>query len=252
MTPLCFAGVIIIVLVILILIATWIIWYHPHVFFTPVNGWLSRDSTNVQHQPYFDSETLSEIYPDYLYAEEHYLTIREEAHGLWEKLKAEPSLPLHNYLDNYHVDLTGADTSNWDTIPLRVFGKDQLSHQAQCPFTTSLLQRSPKIRSCIFSFMAPGKVIQPHHGPYHGLIRYQLPLTIPNTGSAFLTVDGIDHHWEEGKSVLFDETYLHSASNLTDQWRVVMLMDFPRPYQSSLRQLVSELITSGMGWMSTG
>lgn len=245
MQPLYLVAIIAVLLIILVLIIVCIVWYHPHMFFTPVNAWLSYDNTPIQYQPYFNEDVLQEVYPDYHYAEDNYLAITAEAKLLWEKLKQVPQ----NYLDNYHVDLAEADTTDWTTLPLRVFGKDYLDYQEHCPITTSLLQRYPKIRSCMFSFMAPGKVIQPHYGPYHGLIRYQLPLTIPKTGTAYLTVGGIDHIWEEGRSVLFDETYLHSASNLTDQWRVVLLMDFPRPYQSELRQLTSELITTGMGWM---
>jgi beta-hydroxylase len=239
------ACAVLVLLILIVLITICIVWHHPHTFFTPVNAWLSRDGTVTPQQPYFDKDVLGDLYSDYYYAEQHYQAIREEAYALWEQLNH----ASQNYLDQYHIDLANADTSNWTTLSLRVFGKDNLDYQAQCPVTASLLQRSPKIRSCIFSFMAPGKVIEPHHGPYHGLIRYQLPLTIPDTGQCFLTVGGVHHYWKEGRSVLFDETYLHSASNLTDQCRLVLLMDLPRPYQSELRQLTSEFITTGMGWM---
>lgn len=235
-----------VIILLLVLMITWLVWYHPNVGFAPVNYWLSKDATLVKDIPYFTEEVMDKVYPDYKYAQQHYMEIKGEVIRLWESLKD----PAQNYLDKYHLDLGDANTNNWTTIPLRVFGRDYLDYQKQCPVTSSLMQRCNKIRSCIFSIMAPGKVIEPHYGPYHGLIRYQLPLMIPTSGECFLTVDGIQHYWEEGKSILFDETYLHSASNLTDQWRIVLLMDFPRPYRSELRQLASELVTSGMGWVS--
>jgi beta-hydroxylase len=36
-------------------------------------------------------------------------------------------------------------------------------------------------------------------------------------------------HWEEGRSVVFDDTYLHEVWNDTDEERVVLFVDFARP-----------------------
>ncbi len=36
-------------------------------------------------------------------------------------------------------------------------------------------------------------------------------------------------HWEEGKSLFFDDTYPHEAWNETDGIRVVLFMDVIRP-----------------------
>jgi beta-hydroxylase len=35
--------------------------------------------------------------------------------------------------------------------------------------------------------------------------------------------------WEEGKLVIFDDSLKHSAVNLTDETRVILLIDFERP-----------------------
>jgi len=240
--------VIIVALLVLSLLLLAILWYYPSIFFVPMNAWLARDATPVKDRPYFEQTTLSVVYPDYQYAEQNYHIIRDEGWALWDHLARRHQ----NYLDHYNVDLATASTDQWTTLPLRVFGRDYPDYQRLCPFTTNLLRRCPNIRSCLFSFMAPGKVINPHYGPYHGLLRCQIPLQIPDNGASFLTVDGVDHYWREGQSLLFDETFLHSASNLTEHWRLVLLLDLPRPYQSSIRQLVADAITTSMGWLSTG
>jgi beta-hydroxylase len=36
-------------------------------------------------------------------------------------------------------------------------------------------------------------------------------------------------HWEEGKSLVFDDTYVHDAWNKTQRTRVVLFMDILRP-----------------------
>lgn len=37
-------------------------------------------------------------------------------------------------------------------------------------------------------------------------------------------------HWEEGRCVLFDDTYRHEVWNNTSGIRVVLLIDVPRPF----------------------
>jgi beta-hydroxylase len=44
-----------------------------------------------------------------------------------------------------------------------------------------------------------------------------------------IRVDSEVAHWEEGRSVVFDDTYLHEVWNDTDEERVVLFVDFARP-----------------------
>ncbi len=41
-------------------------------------------------------------------------------------------------------------------------------------------------------------------------------------------------HWEEGRCVLFDDTYRHEVWNDTNGVRVVLLIDVPRPFPQPL------------------
>jgi beta-hydroxylase len=44
-------------------------------------------------------------------------------------------------------------------------------------------------------------------------------------------------HWDEGKSLLFDDSYDHEAWNDSDGIRVVLFMDVLRPLKSPVKQL---------------
>ena len=73
-----------------------------------------------------------------------------------------------------------------------------------------------------------------HIGYYKGIMRYMLPITIPkDTDNIWLNVNGIKYHWEEGKSMLWDDTYPHAAYNNTEEVRVVLYMDVFRTYNIS-------------------
>ena len=49
-------------------------------------------------------------------------------------------------------------------------------------------------------------------------------------------------HWEEGKSVIFDDTFEHEVWNDTDQVRVVLFVDIARPMPMLLAALNATII----------
>src|SRR5437867_3927702 len=89
-----------------------------------------------------------------------------------------------------------------------------------------LLERVPGMTTAFFSILSPHKHIPDHRGPYKGVLRYHLALMIPEPRQACrIRVDGEYATWEEGKSLLFDDSYDHEAWNDTDGIRVVLFMD---------------------------
>jgi beta-hydroxylase len=52
-----------------------------------------------------------------------------------------------------------------------------------------------------------------------------------------MDVGGVRCTWQEGRVLLFDDTYAHAVSNLSDRERVVLLFDFPRPLTLPARLL---------------
>ena len=52
-----------------------------------------------------------------------------------------------------------------------------------------------------------------------------LGLEIPPTEDCWIKVDRQKYFWKEGKTFIFDDTYLHDAENGSDQIRVVLWLD---------------------------
>jgi aspartate beta-hydroxylase len=79
-----------------------------------------------------------------------------------------------------------------------------------------------------FSTMKPKAYISPHHGACNIKLRCHFPLFVPE--EAFLRVASDPRPWEEGKMIVFDDTYEHEAANLSDtQERVILLIDIWHP-----------------------
>jgi aspartyl/asparaginyl beta-hydroxylase (cupin superfamily) len=49
-------------------------------------------------------------------------------------------------------------------------------------------------------------------------------------GCALRVLDHGDHAWEEGRLMMFDDTYLHEAWNRSDRTRLILLMDCWNPH----------------------
>ena len=118
----------------------------------------------------------------------------------------------------------------WKVFVFTVFGTRIEKNCTRCPRTARLLAGIPGLRNSMFSIVAPRKRIPEHRGPYCGLLRYHLALKVPaRREDCTIRVDGIDRHWEEGRTMIFDDSFVHSVANETDEERVVLFADFERP-----------------------
>ena len=50
-----------------------------------------------------------------------------------------------------------------------------------------------------------------------------------------IRIDGEVHHWEEGRALIFDDTFEHEARNESGHTRVVLFIDFERPLKFPAR-----------------
>ena len=66
----------------------------------------------------------------------------------------------------------------------------------------------------------------------------------PNSDKCFIIVDGEKCVWRDGEAIMFDETYIHTAENQTDQNRIILFCDVERPmkfrFMSAMNRWVSE------------
>jgi beta-hydroxylase len=90
----------------------------------------------------------------------------------------------------------------------------------------------------MFSILAPGARIAPHRGVYNGVVRYHLALAVPSAAERCgIRIGGETRHWEEGKSLMFDDTLEHEAWNATAEPRIVLFVDVLRELPQPLAAL---------------
>jgi ornithine lipid ester-linked acyl 2-hydroxylase len=119
---------------------------------------------------------------------------------------------------------------NWKTYAFFVYGTRVDENCAACPATAALLDSLPGLQNAWFSILAPRYHIPPHRGPTRAVIRCHLGLMVPaDRDNCWLRVDDKVCHWQEGRCLVFDDTYEHEVHNDTDDVRVVLFLDFDRP-----------------------
>jgi aspartate beta-hydroxylase len=99
----------------------------------------------------------------------------------------------------------------------------------RCPAAAHVLAAADDVVSCVFSFLAPGKHIPKHRGPFRGILRFHLMLSMPlDAGGApacELNIDGAPYLLEEGECLLWDDTYPHEVWNRSERVRIALLLD---------------------------
>ena len=123
------------------------------------------------------------------------------------------------------------DCGNWNVCYLQLHGIDFEDNLAKCPQTLAAIQAIPHhYRHAFFSALAPNTHVYKHHGPTNKKLRCHLPLRVPPGGTAWLRVADQVIHLEEGKAVVFDDSFEHEASNDHPTTpRVVLVVDVWHP-----------------------
>ena len=108
------------------------------------------------------------------------------------------------------------------------------------PKTIEIISQIPTLKTAGFSILTPGCSIKPHVGYTSSLLRVHLGLDIPIVKAIEVNKDdetivlipncGLQIHdciktWEKGKLLVFDDTEKHFAWNLSQQNRIVLLLD---------------------------
>jgi hypothetical protein len=125
------------------------------------------------------------------------------------------------------------DDPRWSAFHLVRNGTPVTANAARCPATMAALAglpipviraRSPMV---LFSILAPGTHIKPHHGMLNTRLICHLPLIVP-PGCA-LRVGNHRRPVEAGKLMIFDDSIEHEAWNDSDAPRVILLFEIWRP-----------------------
>lgn len=160
----------------------------------------------------------------------------KEVESEWTKIRAELDEVMQDReeLPNFHDIMSQVNTithdNNWKTFFLAGYGLESEENAKRCPETTRILKKIPDLKTAFFSILSPKKHIPAHKGPYNGVLRYHLGLIVPEPREKCrIRIDDQYYSWEEGKGIVFDDTYNHEVWNDTDGYRVVLFVDFVRP-----------------------
>jgi ornithine lipid ester-linked acyl 2-hydroxylase len=175
--------------------------------------------------------------------EANWTAIREELEGV---LADREALPNFQDISKDQIEIT--DDDKWKTYFLYGYGFEAKLGVETCPKTAALMRAIPGMTTAMFSILSPRKHILDHRGPYKGVLRYHLGLIVPSDAAACRIRVGEDvRHWEEGKSLMFDDTFNHEVWNDTDETRVVLFVDVLRPLPSPWNQ-INRAIVKAIGW----
>jgi ornithine lipid ester-linked acyl 2-hydroxylase len=143
----------------------------------------------------------------------------------WEKIREElGALKGEHFIDWSERYLY---KEGWQTFGLYAFGVKIDKNCRLCPETTKLVETIPGLVTAGFSALAPGTHIAPHTGYPEGVLRCHLGLVIPE--DCAIRVRDNTRSWQEGKCLIFDDTWEHEAWNKSDRTRVILLLDFKAP-----------------------
>ena len=169
--------------------------------------------------------------------ESNWQVIRQELDQVLQHVDALP-----NFQDIMPRQQRISPDDGWKTYYFYAFGFTAQKNCQRCPETWKLLKQIPGLKVAFFSILSPGKHIPKHRGKHKGLIRYHLGLMTPEPQSACRIRIGDEiAYWQEGKSLIFDDTFPHEVWNDTDGYRTVLFLDIARPFRFPL-SLVNWLV----------
>ena len=139
--------------------------------------------------------------------------------------------------------LAGAAASpSWEALFFYRHGNRFEANHLRCPATSALLESIELCRidsdapEICFSVLRPGTHILPHHGVTNARLVMHLPLVVPNDCALNLIGAG-EHRWQEGRLVMFDDTFQHEAWNRSQASRTILLMDCWNPHLDAVERL---------------
>ena len=192
-------------------------------FMAPYNCFIYATSA-VPNTPYLKREDFPQL--DKL--QDNWEVIRDEALGLVDqgsirKAEKDNDAAFHSFF-----------RTGWKRFYLKWYGDFLPSAERQCPKTVELVNSIPGLNAAMFALLPPGAVLGRHRDPFAGSLRYHLGLVTPNSDQCAIWVDGQPYAWHDGEDVVFDETFVHTARNDTDQTRVILFCDVERPLKFKL------------------
>ena len=133
--------------------------------------------------------------------------------------------------ENLHV---GGD---WTELRIRSSGYGFTKHTEFFPRTMKHIREcGQEFTSIKFSAIQPGTHIRTHTGPSNERLRVHLALL--HSGGAKIRVGMEWHTWEQGKAIIFDDSWEHEVIHTGSDVRVVLIMDIWHPELPESQRIV--------------
>jgi len=204
------------------------------------NRWIAR-SSRVGDKAVFDTSDLARDFPWVAEIEAHWREIRDEATAVLQDLNAVPPLasisPDHRRI---------APAGRWRSYFLIGYRYRDPANCAACPRTTELVSKIPGLNSAFFSILVPQTHIPPHTGVTKAFLTCHLGIQVPREADK-CRMRVVDEWvgWQEGRALIFDDTFNHEVRNDTDETRIVLLIQVRRPV-GPIGALVGGLFVEGV------
>lgn len=208
-------------------------------FMAPINSFMYLFSA-IPSTPYVDKSVKDKYFPELQILKDNWEVIREEAKVLMDE--------GHVRISTKHDDLgfNSFYKKGWKRFYLKWYDSFIPSAQQLCPKTVELLKNIPSLNAAMFTMLPPGSKLVLHRDPYAGSLRFHMGIITPNSDDCYISVDGIPYSWRDGEDVVFDETYLHTAENKTNQDRLILFCDLARPMSNGFATAVNRFISNNI------
>jgi hypothetical protein len=191
--------------------------------------------------------------------EDHFDNIRDECRPLYNNVRWEQ---LHKVGAGTHRDGAGAHDGDavtcgdWREIVLFGAGEDisvarrtRRFLEENCPDAVALARRGGG--EIIVSILAPNTRIAPHCASTNLRWTAHLGLEVPKhcTSGHRVAIRVADtwHTWQEGRVLVFDDSYEHEVVNEGNQIRVVLLLRFWHPHLTTTEQRTT-VLQQALSW----
>jgi beta-hydroxylase len=200
-------------------------------FLAPYNALMYLFSA-VPLRPYQDVNA----FPELERLRSNWTTIRDEALALYTAGHLRAAEKYNDIAFNTFF------RRGWKRFHLKWYGDPLPSARMLCPQTVDLLNAVPSINAALFALLPAGAKLGEHRDPFAGSLRFHLGLVTPNSDKCCIVVDGTQHAWRDGESVIFDETFIHSAFNNTESDRIILFCDVTRPLRGRAIRAINQFM----------
>lgn len=152
-------------------------------------------------------------------------------------------------LDPYFNKSLVSNKNSWKTDGLLFWGYFIKKNYSHFKVSWKAIKNIPGLVSFSISVLEPNSSIKPHNGDTNAIMRVHLPIVVPEgLPNCSFTVNKNTKPWVEGEPLIFNDAQMHSAQNLSNQRRIVLLIDVIRPEFNNRKNEICAKVLNGLSW----